>query len=194
MDEQVATDEMPAMPSISPTDETIDTAAVNMDDLQGVPDKGQVIPLGTYHFRLDRHFEQNQPPRDDADQGVKDLGDQPGFGLLWICQEEPHTGESFMDNMSWVNSLTVKLAREGSAAARKTMKRLSSGKSLMAACAFKPSGGYNIVTDFLANTPECRIRVGKKKKKTKDDDSGKYVETGEWVNFAIQYHPLVRPA
>lgn len=186
-------DEVPAVPSIGG-----ETAAVVVDGacdsslLEGVGLVGEVIPVGTYAFRLDRFFENSNPP---SDERYKDLGDQPGFGLLWVCQQEPHTGKTFMDNCPWVNQVTREAAVGGNAVALELVRnRLPRAKSIMKAAGFVPSGRFDIKNFFSAH-PEIKIQLKIQEKKMKDPANvGKYINTGSMTNAAEKYLPLQKPA
>ncbi len=191
----IDTDELPPPPS---TGEAAPQVAPPMDpaDLGEVPEFGHVIPNGTYHFRLDKVYLNWNDPRGDADAATKLLGAQPGYGLLWIVQEEPHTGLSFMDNCPYINAKTIEEARAGNTTAKKLMRRLSKLKKIMAAAGFNPGGPYSVEGDFFGANPEVKIRTNvaqKKQREVDDDGQVKYVDTGKKQNEAVDYFPLTRP-
>lgn len=160
--------------------------------LEGVGLVGEVIPVGTYAFRLDRFYENFNEPNDEK---YKELGAQPGFGLLWICQQEPHTGKTFMDNCPFVNSKTREAAKAGEQVALELVRnRLPRAKSIMQAAGYKPSGKFDF-KDFLSSHPEIKIQLKIQEKKMKDPGNpGKYKGTGSMTNAAEKYLPLQRPA
>ena len=185
-------DEVPAVPTADaevthgPVDGAFDATL-----LDGVGLVGEVIPVGTYVFRLDRFYENFNPPNDER---YADYGDQPGFGLLWICQQEPHTGKTFMDNCPFVNSKTREGAIAGEAAALELVRnRLPRAKSIMTAARYRPTGKFDL-KDFLTTHPEIKIQIKIQDKKMKDPARpGKYISTGSLTNAAEKYLPLQQP-
>lgn len=187
-------DEVAAIPSPTPGGEAPAVVDGSFDAslLDGVSLVGEVIPVGTYIFRLDRFYENFNEPNDDK---YKELGSQPGFGLLWICQQEPHTGKTFMDNCPFINARTREAAAGGDVTALELVRnRLPRAKSIMKAAGYQPKGKFDF-KDFLSSHPEIKIQLKIQEKKMKDPGApGKYKGTGSMANAAEKYLPLQRPA
>lgn len=196
-------DDMPAAPGAA----TGTATAVEVDGgadpsmFEGVATMGEVIPIGTYHFRLDRYTEGVGGFKDDHGQPTtryfgdgSPIPDQPYFNLLFVCQQEPHTGRVFADFAPWVSKEVRTKAAAGDAIARELLKdRLWKIKSIMEAAGFKPAGNFDLKRDFLAEHPEVKIQLGLTEGKSKDA-TGKYVVDGSQRNKSIKYLPLFRPA
>ena len=143
-------DEMPAPPvNTSPTgpppvDGTMDGSLLDL-----VPTLGEAIEKGTYHFRLDRYTEGwNDPDPRNPEELL--FGKQPYFQVFWSCQEEPHTGQQFMDFVSWVNKETFAAASQGNRTALNVIRtRLSRVKALLAAAEYPTTGSFDIKKFFL---------------------------------------------
>lgn len=185
-------DEMPAPPPASDeVKEVVIDGVVEASDFQDVPKFGDVLPLGTYHFRLERFTESEQEAFEDATPEEKLFGNQPQFMVSWVCQQEPHTGLQFLDFVPWVNEEVKEAAKDGNSVARGIYRRrLSRAKSIMEAAEFKPTGTFNF-KEFLGWHPEIKIQVGLRSRKQKVD--GQLKDTGQKMNFAIQYLSLRRP-
>lgn len=160
--------------------------------LDEVPKFGDVIPKGTWAFRLDGSLDfWNEPTKDDPEEAL--FGKQPAFLFRWVCQQEPHTGLQFMDFVEWANEETIREAIAGHPVARAIVKRrFMRIKAIMEECGFKPKGNFDVKQDFVNTHPELNIQVGVREKKQKGPD-GKAVGTGQMVNMAIQYMSLRRP-
>lgn len=189
-------DDLPSAPgggaeAAEPVDGTAD-----LGDFEGVQLLGDVIPIGTYKFRMDSYTEgwDSKFP-DDATEQEKSFGYQPHFQARWKVQEEPHTGRLLFDFIPWVNKKTLDAARQGNPVAVQLRKdRLMRAKSIMKACNYNPAGGFNFKV-MLDEHPECKIQVSTTEKKGKDPVTGKYtVATGELQNRIVKYLPLQRPA
>lgn len=177
------------------------------DLFEGVSSMGDILPIGVYHFRLEK-FEKGgggQTPEEAKASGadVKNthFGDgspidaQPFYTLQWVCQQEPYTGRIVYDFVGWVSALVVTKAREGDQVARKLLKdRLWKAKSVMEGCGYKPPSSFNLEADFLGTNPECKIQLGIQEKKVKDPSTGQYRSSGEMKNKLIRYLPVNRPS
>lgn len=168
---------------------SIDSGAVaGMFD--GVPDLGEPIPIGTYHFRLAKYAQKWTSPTEE--EKAKGGLPEPYYAVEWHCQQEPHVGRIHFENIPWVRKEMVTAAAAGDPNARKYLNnRLPRAKNIMEAAGFKPTGNFDFETDFLALNPEIKIQLGLQAAKTKDA-SGKYVETGSFRNKTVRYYPLHR--
>jgi hypothetical protein len=164
---------------------------------EGVPEMGETIPIGTYHFRLDKwqtYFNESgkDDPKTFADGTA--IPKQPAVQIFWNCQQEPHTGRTFTDFTPWVSPEVRAKAKTGDAIALAILKdRLWKFKSVMKAAGFTPGPTFDLVKDFLAQHPEVKIQVGLKAGKTKNA-AGQYVEDGSQQNKVVKFLPLARPA
>jgi hypothetical protein len=188
----VVDDEMPAPPTNGEvTNEKVATAVP--DDLfEGVGELGEVLPKGTYHFRLDQTFLNWHTPKAGSEE--ERFGPQPNYGILWSVQQEPHVGKTFMDSCPWVNSRTIEAAASGDPVAKNVLRRrLVRAKAIIKAAEY-PMSGLNIEAFFAAH-PEIKILVGISERKMKDPaNAGKYIGTGQQVNSALKYISLRKPA
>lgn len=181
------TDELPAPPE-DVTQELSGTFDESL--LDDVPDLNEPIPKGTWHFRLDQYFV-NYNEATDRNGEVLWPEKQPDLGLLWKCQEEPHTGRSFIDNVRWVTPDVFEKASQGDPAARELIRvRLPGAKALLKGCDFKLAG-KDFFKDFLDQHPETRITISVKEKKRREGDQ--FVGTGEMKNGIVKYVPLSVP-
>ena len=160
--------------------------AMDAADLTDVREMGEVIPAGTYHFRLDKYNTGWSEPRDSTKNGYisgeETLGKQPWFQLFWKAQVEPHVGRVFTDFCPFVNQETFKAARQGNPVARQILQdRLWKLKSIMSASGMKPSGSFDAIA-FLDSHPEVKIVTG----------IGENKQTKEQQNRAVKYLPLMR--
>lgn len=198
--------DMPQPPSAMPAgenaaaDASFDSSA-SMDDFKDVPKMGEAMPMGTYHFRLEKVTKgagENHDPK-KGEQPMKygdgtDVGPLPYYMVEWICQQEPYVGRRFGDFAPWVPAGCFGKAKSGDQVARTLLKdRLWKIKAIMESCNFAPPAGFNVETDFFAQHPECKIQLGTQPGKAKNAE-GKYVEDGSQKNKSIRYIPLNRPA
>lgn len=185
----VMDDEVPAAPAESEAVEVDGTFGADL--LSDVPGLMEPFPIGTFHFRLD-HYASTQPePNPEQIQKYGAMAKQPQFQLNWVCQQEPHTGRTFVDFVPWVTPEVVKAARAGDPIARELIrKRLPRAKVIMEAAAYKPTGEFDF-KEFLGSNPELKIQLGIQEAKTKV--GGVLKATGLMRNTAVQYVSLVRP-
>lgn len=195
-----AFDDMPAAPGVpAGTAVPVDSSG-DADMFEGVPTMGEALPIGTYHFRLEKVSSGANKVEESA--GVAKLysngnkiSDQPWYMLQWVCQQEPHTGRQFGDFCPWVNKECRDLAKTGDVNAQILLKdRLWKAKAVLEAAGYKPSGAFDIDKDFFSTHPEVKIQLGIQPGKTKDPVSKKYIEDGSTQNKAIKYLSLTRPA
>lgn len=193
-------DEMPEVPLgqeekiVAPIDGTFDGSL-----LDAVPGMGEAIPVGTYHFRLEKYSEGWNEPQKDPGTGLAKnpdeakFGAQPYFNLQWSCQQEPHTGRSVMEFAGWCTPEVFKAASAGDKAARKIVNgRLYVIKDVLAAAGLKAMGNLDIKA-FLADHPEVKLQVGLQEGKTKNN-KGEYVKDGSMRNKVLKHVSLTRPA
>lgn len=189
-------DDMPPAPGGVPA--VID-AGGDASMFDGVPSMGDPIPIGTYHFRLEKTTTgkskvEEKPGVGKTYSNGTPIKDQPWFQLFWTCQQEPHTGRSFSDFCPWVDKEARELAKSGDPGAQILLKdRLWKAKAVLEAAGYKPSGQFDIEKDFFSTNPEVKIQLGLQPGKMKDA-AGKYVEDGSMRNKAIKYLSLTRPA
>lgn len=195
-------DDMPAAPGVGGTTEVEVSGEGVAGMFDDVPEMGEAIPMGTYHFRLERYSsgasavkvdnKLESSPRKRFADGTE-IPDQPWFQLFWSCQQEPHTGRVFTDFMPWVSLEVVSKAAAGDTEAIAIRKdRLWKAKAVCKAAGFGVAGNFNIKTDFLDVHPELKIQVGLEAGKTKVN--GKYVADGSQRNKPIKYLSLSRPS
>lgn len=188
-------DELPPPPA---SDDSVNDEAVVISGevassmFDSVPKMGELIPVGAYHFRLEKYFEQIGDVSEDAPEAVKAYGKQPFFNIIWVCQQEPHTGMRYSERVGWCTPQVFADAAAGSPTARDMVRRaLVNAKSILDATGYVVGPSFNI-KDFFATHPETRNQVGVKGKQTKVD--GKFKQTGEQQNFTIKHTSLRRPA
>jgi hypothetical protein len=156
--------------------------------LDGVPEMGEPIPIGTYHFRLSKYEAKQTIP--DPTKPVE----TPEFyyALQFTCQQEPYVGRIHFDNCAWVRKETRQAALAGDPEARTLLNnRLVRAKALMEAAGFKPTGTFDFEKDFLATNPELLIQIGLQEGKTKSPD-GKLISSGSFRNKTVKYVPIRR--
>ena len=189
----VVDDEMPAPPVAGDVPQGEIASEVTGDIFAGVAELGEAMPKGTYHFRLDKTFLNWNSPEKGSDE--ERLGAQPNYGILWSCQQEPHTGKTFMDSCPWVNKGTLDAAAKGDGFAQQVLrKRLVRAKAIIVATGYPMSSGFSIDAFFAAH-PEVKILLGVQEKKQKDPGNpGKYVGTGQMVNNSLKYISVSKPA
>lgn len=189
--QSIADDEnLPSPPSGAEAGQSTTTIDGSFDanDLAAVPKLGEAIPVGTYHFRAESYTEHDQPTNDKTPADELRFGAQPVFWVIWSCQQEPHTGRTFLDFINWVKPEVFAAARGGDKAAQKVLAaRLSRAKMVMEGASYKPVGKSDFKA-FLATNPELKIQVSLKERKSKG------VGTGEMANGAVKYLSLNRPA
>jgi len=158
--------------------------------LDDVPDVNEAIPKGTFHFRVDQYFiNWNEPTDRQGNQLWPEK--QPDLGILWKCQEEPHTGRSFIKNVPWVTPDVFEKASQGDPAARELIRvRLPQAKAMLKGCEFR-LGGKDFFKDFLDEHPEARLTISVKEKKRRE--GSEFVGTGEMKNDIVKYIPLSVP-
>lgn len=155
-----------------------------------VPKMGDVMPAGTYHFRLEKYTEQAYE-------------DGPVYSLQWRCQQEPHTGRVAFSNCPWPKAEDIKLANDPNAPAgprqeaqKRVNDRLVVSKAIQEAAGIKP--GTMPFKQFLNTNPELFLQLGvtEKKERTGQFDAKNqpiFKGTGEQKNKVQKYVPLVRP-
>lgn len=195
----VLDDEMPSAPVGEENKGPAVDGAIDASLFDGVGKMGEVIPVGTYHFRLQQvHEGWSEPQKGDngeyKDPDVARFGKQPWFNLDWRCQQEPHTGRRVTEMVFWCSAEVFAAASAGDPTARKMVRsRLTAINDLLAAANMKPTGIFNI-KDFFATNPEVKLQLKLTEKKTKDD-KGKYtIKTGEQDNGVVKHISLTRPA
>ncbi len=185
-------DELPSPPANSEAASAavVVDGTIDGDLLAKVPELGEAIEKGTYHFRLDRYSEGwNDPDPKNPEELL--FGKQPYFSLFWVCQEEPHTGQQFMDFVSWANKDTFAAASSGNRTALNIVRtRLSRAKNILMAAEY-PTGGSFDIKKFFSEHPEVKIQLGIREKKEKIN--GELKGTGQMVNNAIKYLSLRAP-
>lgn len=191
-------DDLPVNPAAP-----VEGAATSIDGtadagmFEGVPEMGETIPMGTYHFRLEKVLEFTNKLKEEDPKVFGDgtaITDQPSFMLMWNCQQEPHTGRTFGDFAPWVSKEVREQAKKGDLVAQAMLKdRLWKMKSVMKAAGFTPTGTFDLKKDFFATHPEMKIQIGLQSSKSKNA-AGKYVEDGGQQNKVIKFLPLNRPA
>jgi hypothetical protein len=207
MNPDMMEDELPQAPAggTSGGDVAVTMASVPADMYDAVPKMGDVMPAGTFHFRLDRYSKVSYE-------------DGPVYSLTWRCQEEPHTGRVVFANCPWPKASDVALANDPDApkgaraeAQKEVSKRLVVSKAIQEAAGIRP--GSMDFEEFLGTNPEVKITervTGKKALKGVADamkgeyvnDAGKVVDkagqllfedTGEQKNIVVKYLSLARP-
>jgi hypothetical protein len=198
-------DELPSAPAGGAAAVEVLMAEVPESTYADVPKMGDVIPSGTWHFRLDRYT-------------LQAYEDGPVYSLQWRCQEEPHTGRVMFSNCAWPTAEDVRTANDPDApkgakveAQKRVNDRLVVAKALQEAAGLKP--GTKSFKEFLDSHPEIRIQTTitakKKLKSVADPDKGESVnnagkvvdsrgqlmfeDTGEQKNKVVKYISLVRP-
>lgn len=187
-------DELPAPPSGPQAAQSAEPISGAIDGalLGDVPKLGEALPIGTYHFRLDRYSESWAEPDKSASPEELLFGKQPQFLLFWSCQEEPHTGQPFVDFVEWVSPDVLKMAAERNQSALKLLRtRLARAKAILQAAEYPIVGQLDYKT-FLSSHPEIKIQLGLREGKQKTS-SGELVPTGEMRNRPIRYISLRRP-
>ena len=167
---------------------------LSTDSYSKVPEMGEPLPVGTYHFRLD-HYTVGWSDTPTADKDPFAFGAQPYMMLFWACQQEPCVGRSFVDFAPWVNDKTAAAANQtanpatASEAQKIVNDRIWKLKAIATAAGYKPpqGGGFN-AKSFLATNPEIKIALRQKERKEKVGD--KYVGTGKQGNVANEYLPM----
>lgn len=194
-----AFDDMPAAPAGTPGEAVPVDSSGDATMFDGVPTMGEAIPIGTYHFRLEKYssglskVEESPGVAKLFSDGTK-IPDQPWYQLQWSCQQEPHTGRVFTDFCPWVDKVGRAKAATGDVGGQLLLKdRLWKAKSILEAAGYKPSGSFDIEKDFFGQHPEVKVQLGLQTGKTKDA-TGKYVEDGSMRNKAVKYLSLTRPA
>lgn len=198
-EEQIIDDsEMPAAPVESAAAVEVN-GEVDASLFDIVPVTGDSMPVGTYHFRLDRYTTGESEPNLKKPERDR-FGKQPYFMLVWICQQEPHTGRIIPpEYCGWCTPAVFKAAMEGDSTARTMVaERLQTAKDVTAAAGMKIVGNFNFV-EFLGTNPECKLQLGLADANT---DSGKvgadgkkvYVKTGMKTNKVLKHISLTRPA
>jgi hypothetical protein len=193
--QMIEDDEMPLAP---PTEGSTDTppegglefsSKMNFDLIKDAQSLGEPLPVGTYHFKLDK-YEKRGKPNDDGQ------GPDPYYALSWKCQDPRFSGRMYWENVTWVRDVDFQAAMAGDAAARsKCLKRLVNMKDLQAACGFKGVGDYDVEKDFLDTMPEVKIQLKLVEKKDKDPRTGAWtVSTGQMKNDRVKYYPVMRQA
>lgn len=164
-----------------------------------VPEMGEPIPVGTYHFRLDR-YSTGWNPSPKVEDDPYGFGAQPYFMIFFVCQQEPETGRVFVDFCPWVSDEVARMAAgpetdpRTSTAQKLVNDRVWKGKAIAEAANYRPpeGGRFNVKT-FFATNPELKIQLGQAEKKEKQknpDGTTKYVGTGKQQNKALAYLPL----
>jgi hypothetical protein len=198
-EEQIIDDsEMPVAPAEEVKQVEV-SGEIDASLFDAVPVQGDAMPVGTYHFRLDRYTTGESEPSVKKPERER-YGKQPYFMLLWICQQEPHTGRIIPpEYCGWCTPEVFKAAKEGDSTARAMVaERLMVAKDVMAAAGMKAVGAFNFV-EFLGTNPECKLQLGLADANT---DSGKvgadgkkvYVKTGMKSNKVLKHISLTRPA
>lgn len=204
--QDVLRDEFDAMPSApgagAATAPVAIDASGSAEMFEGVPEMGEAIPIGTYHFRLEKYYEGANPVTDGegSTKTIKQFNDgtlvpnQPWFQLVFVCQQEPETGRQFSDFCPWVEKTVREKAMQGDSVAQAVLKdRLWKAKSILAAAGYKPTGPFDLKKDVFDTHPEVKVQLGLQPNKVKDA-TGKYVPDGGMTNKALKYLPLARPA
>jgi hypothetical protein len=187
-------DEMPAAPgpqaaAAVPASEF--SGDISTESYEKVPEMGEPLPIGTYHFRSEAFTTgwSAAPKPGDKDFAY---GSQPYFMIRWMAQQEPHTGRVFMDFAPWVSDSVARAANAGDTEAQKVVNdRIWKLKAIAEAAGYKPpEGGSFNAKIFLQSNPEVKISLGQQERKQKDPKTGQYVGTGQRGNKANAYLPL----
>lgn len=194
MEDELMSDELPSPPQgeVRAIEDEIDAAAFT-----DVPKMGEAIPVGTYHFRLEK-FEERWKDKDDKGNEIPEAERNPYFALQWKCQQEPYTGRVVFDNVPWVRQKDVQDAASQDsprrAEARKLLNnRLPKAKEIMEAAGFLDAGrGKFNFKAFLGTNPEMKLQLKVKERQSKGPD-GKYRGNGEWGNEISRHISLHRP-
>lgn len=202
MNPTITDDEMPSPPPVGTaghvegeTPEASFTSEIDASLFDDVPKKGDAIPEGTYHFRLES-FKKKETA------SGKNKG-QPFFEMQWKCQEEPHVGRVVFENCPWVSKEDISAAIDPTSPLRQEAKarinrRLPNAKEIMEASSFKPTGKFGF-EEFLASHPEQKLQLKLKERQSKTDKVDKdgnpvYKGTGEMGNEVQKHLSLMRPA
>jgi len=183
-------DEMPAAPPASQEGAAAVefSGEVDASVFDDVHAGGEPLPQGTYHFRLEAYDKRFADP---DKSGVA----QPYYALRWRCQQEPHVGRVYFENVPWVREEDVKIATDQrhplNRQAKQTLSdRLWKAKDLMDKAGFKPTGRLNFEA-FLDTNPEVRIPLTLQEVKEKQPD-GSLKGAGRFRNKSNKYLPLAR--
>jgi len=163
---------------------------IDVTAYEKVPEMGEALPAGTYHFRLDSYREGWGDPPKPGD-ALFAYGAQPYFMVKWTAQQEPITGRAFIDFCPWVSDQVAQAAGAGDQAAQAVVTdRIWKLKTIATAAGYKPPAGgrFNAKT-FLSSNPEVKISLGVQERKSKNTD-GTYSPTGQQGNRANAYLPL----
>lgn len=166
--------------------EVVATLPAGIFDDQDVPELGEAIPAGVYHFRAESHNVIHKEV-DGYDQA------QPTFMVRQVCQDEAQIGRSFTDFIDFVTPELIEDAKNGHPRASQILRqRLPRAKTFLEKCGQDLSGGIDFI-EFLNSNPECRIQVSVRPRKARDVN-GNLVATGENTNSAVKYISLTVPA
>ena len=184
---QFESDEMPPVPMDDDVPFGNETLAdfsgdVDYDLLKDAPKVGEVIPAGTYLFKL---------------KGYEKSGNEngPNVILTWECKDPRYLGRIVSYDYITLNSDEMqKRAKMGdSEARRQCVTRLAKLKELREALNMTEKRDFNLFRDILnQENIECKIQI-KEKEKMGKDKNGKYsIHTGEFNNSVVHYVPMLK--
>jgi hypothetical protein len=180
----VLDDEMPVAPPTegstegAPQEVEID-GAMTAEIVKEAVDMGEPIPVGTYHFKLESY--RTGGKANDDGQGV-----DPYFNCQFTCLDPKYTNRKVFSIITWVRKVDFQ-------ARLKCRNRLGNIKQLQEAAGFNPQGEYNVKSDFLDKSPEVKIQLGVRERKSLNPVTKKYdLPTGIQENFVVKFVPLLR--
>lgn len=181
MNPELDDDVLPQAPASTGQAAPVETADVDASVYDSVAKMGDVIPAGTFHFRLDSWQKANYE-------------DGPVYSITWRCQEEPHTGRVVFSNCPWPKREDIDAAKNPThpdrvGAQQRVSQRLVTAKELQTKAGVKP--GTMPFEEFLNTHPEMKLQISvTAKKERQPDGSFKNAESGEMKNKIQKYLEL----
>lgn len=190
--EELLDDEMPTAPAqddsvpFGSNDQVVIEDSMDMEeDVKTAEDFNALYPKGVYHLKL-RSYTQSSFPNDDGH------GADPQYGLLWEIVSPPkYAGKTYIDNLPAVREYDLKLARMGDPdAKRKKEGRYAKTRNLIEALGWNLPRNFKLKTDVLDKNPEVNAEIIETDKKKFDEESGKWVKSGEKKNKINKFMKL----